>query len=37
MVIDPTTGQPTRVKHKIIDGKSVRVGAKSGEQLDAGG
>jgi large subunit ribosomal protein L24 len=34
MVIDPTTNQPTRVKHKVVEGKSVRVGAKSGETLD---
>lgn len=34
MVVDPTTNEPTRVKHQIIDGKSVRVGAKSGEALD---
>ena len=34
MVIDPTTNQPTRVKHKIVEGKSVRVGHKSGETLD---
>ena len=34
MVIDPNNGQPTRVKHKVIEGKSVRVGAKSGETLD---
>lgn len=33
-VIDPTTNEPTRVKHKIVEGKSVRVGAKSGEALD---
>ena len=34
MVVDPTNNEPTRVKHKVIDGKSVRVGAKSGETLD---
>jgi large subunit ribosomal protein L24 len=34
MVIDPTTNEPTRVAHKQIDGKWVRVGKKSGEALD---
>lgn len=34
MVVDPTNGEPTRVKHKVIEGKSVRVGGKSGEALD---
>jgi large subunit ribosomal protein L24 len=33
MVVDPGNNQPTRVKHKLIDGKHVRVG-KSGEALD---
>ncbi|AIM16680.1 MULTISPECIES: 50S ribosomal protein L24 [Neobacillus] len=33
MPIDPKTGNPTRVYHKVIDGKKVRV-AKSGEVLD---
>lgn len=35
MVVDPNNGEPTRVKHKVIEGKSVRVGAKSGEALDS--
>jgi large subunit ribosomal protein L24 len=34
MIIDPTTNEPTRVAHKEIDGKWVRVGKKSGEALD---
>ena len=33
MVIDPKTKKPTRVYHKVVDGKKVRV-AKSGEVLD---
>ncbi|MGG5254616.1 50S ribosomal protein L24 [Neobacillus sp. SM06] len=33
MPIDPKTGNPTRVGHKTVDGKKVRV-AKSGEVLD---
>jgi large subunit ribosomal protein L24 len=34
MPIDPTTGKPTRVKHKVVDGKKVRVG-KSGAVIGA--
>src|SRR5688500_1789988 len=30
MVVDPNNGEPTRAKHKVVDGKAVRVGAKSG-------
>ena len=33
MVIDPKTKKPTRVYHKVVDGKKIRV-AKSGEVLD---
>ena len=33
MVIDPKTKKPTRVYHKVVDGKKIRV-AKSGEALD---
>ena len=33
MAIDPKTKKPTRVCHKVVDGKKVRV-AKSGEVLD---
>jgi large subunit ribosomal protein L24 len=36
MVIDPGDNEPTRVQHKVIDGKSTRVGARSGEALDRG-
>ena len=34
MVIDPKTGEPTRVGYKIENGKKVRVAKKSGEILD---
>jgi len=33
MIIDPGNNAPTRVRHQVIEGKSVRVG-KSGEALD---
>ena len=31
---DPTSGKPTRVRIETVDGKKVRVAAKSGEKLD---
>ena len=31
MVVDPKTGDPTRVGRKIVDGKSVRYSKSSGE------
>ena len=31
MLIDPKTGEPTRVGYKVKDGKKVRVAKKSGE------
>ncbi|ARD48141.1 50S ribosomal protein L24 [Sporosarcina sp. P37] len=34
MVIDPKTGEPTRVGYKLEDGKKVRIAKKSGEALD---
>lgn len=34
MVIDPKTGEPTRVGYKFEDGKKVRIAKKSGEALD---
>ena len=34
MLIDPKTGEPTRVGYKIEDGKKVRVAKKSGATLD---
>ncbi|MBM7707529.1 50S ribosomal protein L24 [Chryseomicrobium aureum] len=33
MLIDPKTGEPTRVGYKVEDGKKVRVAKKSGEIL----
>lgn len=33
MLFDEKTGKPTRVGHKIVDGKKVRVSKKSGEVL----
>lgn len=33
MLIDPKSGEPTRVGRKIVDGKSVRYSKKSGEIL----
>ncbi|GKV66321.1 MULTISPECIES: 50S ribosomal protein L24 [Sporosarcina] len=34
MVIDPKSGEPTRVGYKLEDGKKVRIAKKSGEALD---
>ncbi len=34
MLLDPKTNEPTRVGHKVVDGKNVRVAKKSGEVLD---
>jgi large subunit ribosomal protein L24 len=31
MLIDPKSGEPTRVGRKVVDGKSVRYSKKSGE------
>ena len=31
MLLDPKTGQPTRIGRKIVEGKSVRYAKKSGE------
>jgi large subunit ribosomal protein L24 len=34
MVIDPSTGKPTRVGHKVLkDGKKVRISRSSGEMI----
>ena len=32
-LIDPKSGQPTRVGHKIVDGKKIRYAKKSGEEI----
>lgn len=34
MLVDPKTNKPTRIGHKIVDGKKVRVAKKSGEVID---
>ncbi|AIY04016.1 50S ribosomal protein L24 [Planococcus sp. PAMC 21323] len=34
MLLDPKSGEPTRVSYKVEDGKKVRVAKKSGEKLD---
>lgn len=34
MLIDPATGEPTRVGYKMEDGKKVRVSKKSGKVID---
>ncbi|AXF57971.1 50S ribosomal protein L24 [Salicibibacter kimchii] len=34
MLIDPKSGEPTRVGYKTEDGKKVRVAKKSGEVID---
>ncbi|WP_047153264.1 50S ribosomal protein L24 [Aneurinibacillus tyrosinisolvens] len=34
MIVDPKSGEPTRIGHKIVDGKKVRIAKKSGETLD---
>ena len=32
--IDPSSGKPTRVGYKTVDGRKVRVARRSGEMLD---
>lgn len=34
MIIDPATGEPTRVGFKDVDGKKVRVAKRTGNVLD---
>ena len=34
MVVCPSCEKPTRISHKVIDGKKVRICKKCGEQLD---
>jgi len=34
MVIDPKSGEPTRIGYEVRDGKKVRIAKKSGEPLD---
>ena len=33
MIIDPTTKKPTRIGHKEVKGKKVRIARKSGAEL----
>jgi large subunit ribosomal protein L24 len=33
MLVDPKTKKPTRVGHKVVKGKKVRVALKSGTEL----
>ena len=33
MILDPKTKKPTRIGHKIVKGKKVRVAKKSGTEL----
>ncbi len=32
-VVDPKTGQPTRIGRKVVDGKKIRYAKKSGEEI----
>ena len=32
-LIDPASGKPTRVGHKVVDGKKIRFDKKSGEEI----
>ena len=32
-LIDPKSGKPTRVGHKVVDGKKIRYAKKSGEEI----
>jgi large subunit ribosomal protein L24 len=32
-LIDPKSGKPTRVGHKMVDGKKIRYAKKSGEEI----
>ena len=34
MIICPSCEKPTRIAHKVVDGKKVRICKKCGEQLD---
>jgi large subunit ribosomal protein L24 len=31
MLVDPKSGEPTRIGRKVVDGKNVRFSKKSGE------
>ena len=32
-LIDPQSGKPTRIGHKVVDGKKIRYAKKSGEEI----
>ena len=32
-LIDPKSGKPTRIGHKVVDGKKIRFAKKSGEEI----
>jgi len=34
MVIDPKSGEPTRIGYEVRDGKKVRISKKTGEPID---
>ncbi|MBO8172774.1 MAG: 50S ribosomal protein L24 [Bacillaceae bacterium] len=34
MLVDPKTGEPTRIGYKVENGKKVRVAKKSGQVID---
>jgi large subunit ribosomal protein L24 len=34
MIVCPSCSKPTKIAHKVVDGKKVRVCKKCGEQLD---
>jgi len=34
MIVCPSCEKPTRIAHKVVDGKKVRICKKCGEQLD---
>ncbi|GAB4074352.1 50S ribosomal protein L24 [Barrientosiimonas marina] len=34
MLIDPKSGEPTRIGNEIRDGKKIRIAKKSGEAID---
>jgi large subunit ribosomal protein L24 len=36
MLVDPSTGKPTRIRAGEVDGKKVRLAVKSGQVIDAG-
>ncbi|MHC4821679.1 MAG: 50S ribosomal protein L24 [Planctomycetota bacterium] len=35
MLVDPESGEPTRIAYRVVDGKKVRVAKKSGKPIPA--